>query len=58
MKVVGKTNKDLVREAEMREKGGRRFYKTNNSNHKGKNKNANKPGRKTPTFVYDDEPDL
>lgn len=58
MKVVGKTNKDLVREAEMREKGGRRFYKTNNSNNNGKNKNANKKGKRSPTFVYDDEPDL
>lgn len=49
MRVVGKTNKDLVREAEQREKRNVR----RNQNHKVSNNKNLKP-----TYILDEEPDL
>ena len=55
MKVVGKTSKDLVREAEVREKTGR--FRHKNTKYPTK-KNSKVQTKNKISIVYDDEPEL
>ena len=55
MKVVGKTSKDLVREAEVREKAGR--FRHKNTKYPTK-KNSKVQTKNKIAIVYDDEPEL